>query len=178
MPKIYTKTGDKGSTGLLSGERVSKADSLVNAYGTVDELNAVLGIARSHHQAADKLGVILATLQNQLLECGADMGSGSATATRINDEYVSQFETWIDELQGEMEPLKNFIIPGGHITASHLHHARTICRRAERMAVAAAGQRELDGVIVRYLNRLADLLFVLARYANHVNGVTDVKWQT
>jgi cob(I)alamin adenosyltransferase len=178
MPKIYTKTGDKGSTGLFNGERVSKADALVNAYGTVDELNAVLGIARSHHRTDDRLAHMLAALQVQLLECGADMGSGSATASRINDGYVAQFEAWIDELQEEMEPLKNFIIPGGHLAASHLHHARTICRRAERMSVAASTSRELDPVIVRYLNRLADLLFVLARYANHVNGVEDVKWQT
>ncbi|MBN2082712.1 cob(I)yrinic acid a,c-diamide adenosyltransferase [bacterium] len=177
MTKIYTKTGDTGETGLFSGERVSKADPLVDAYGTVDELNSTLGVVRSLHRRDDKLATILRQLQTELLSLGADMGSGEPVATRTTDKQVEQYEAWIDELTAEMPPLRNFILPAGHPVTAHLHQARTICRRAERLAIRARDYRAVDSVVVRTLNRLADLLFTLARYANHVYGVEDEVWK-
>ena len=178
MTRIYTKTGDKGQTGLFSGERVSKADPLVHAYGTVDELNSVLGVALSLHPNQDRLAEIITALQRQLLDLGADMGSGAIQAKRTSDARVSELEGIIDELTAQLEPLTQFILPGGHPVAAQLHHARTVCRRAERATIAATAQRPLDPVLVRYLNRLADLLFTLARYANHVYSQPDVLWKT
>jgi cob(I)alamin adenosyltransferase len=178
MTKIYTKTGDKGETGLFSGERVSKADPLVNAYGTVDELNSVLGVALSLHPNQDRLAELITALQRQLLDLGADMGSGEMKAQRTSDARVSELEGIIDELTAQLTPLTQFILPGGHPVAAQLHHARTVCRRAERAAIAATDQRPLDQVLVRYLNRLADLLFTLARYANHIYDQPDVPWKT
>lgn len=178
MNKIYTKGGDKGETGLFDGTRVSKAHSLVHAYGTVDELNSHLGLARALHAREDKLGGMLAHIQNELLMAGADLASGNpASAKRIDDQQTERFEAWIDELTAEMLPLANFILPAGHPAAAALHVCRTVCRRAERMIVAAGAETQIDKVIVRYFNRLADLLFVTARYANHVHGVSDVVWR-
>lgn len=178
MTKIYTKGGDKGQTGLFDGTRVSKAHPLVNAYGTVDELNSHLGLARALHSREDKLGGMLASIQNELLMAGADLASGDpGQAKRINDGQVTQFEAWIDELTAEMAPLANFILPAGHPAAAALHICRTVCRRAERLIVATGGETAIDPVVVRYFNRLADLLFVLARYANHVHGTEEVVWK-
>ena len=178
MTKIYTKTGDKGETGLFSGERVSKADPLVQAYGTVDELNSVLGVALSLHASEDRLAEIITMLQRQLLDLGADMGSGEMQAQRTSDTRVGELEGIIDELTAQLEPLTRFILPGGHPVAAQLHQARTVCRRAERTAITALTERPLDQVVVRYLNRLADLLFTMARYANHVYDQPDVPWKT
>lgn len=178
MTKIYTKTGDRGETGLFSGERVSKADPLVEAYGTVDELNCVLGIARSLHQPDDGLAKLLRELQAELLNLGADLGSGHMTAQRIGERQVQHQETMIDELTAELPALKGFILPGGHPVAAQLHHARTICRRAERLLVRAQKQRPIDPLLMRYLNRLSDLLFTMARYANQVHQVPEELWQS
>lgn len=178
MTKIYTKTGDKGETGLFSGERVSKADPLVNAYGTVDELNSVLGVALSLHPNQDRLAEIITTLQRQLLDLGADMGSGKMQAQRTSDARVTELEGIIDELTAELAPLTQFILPGGHPVAAQLHQARTVCRRAERAAITATAHRPLDQVVLRYLNRLADLLFTMARFANHIYSQPDVPWKT
>jgi cob(I)alamin adenosyltransferase len=178
VTKIYTKGGDKGQTGLFNGERVSKAHPLVNAYGTVDELNSSIGLARALHGMDDKLGGMLDAIQNELLMAGADLASGAPEAAkRINDAQVERFEKWIDEMTAEMTPLSNFIVPGGHPAAAALHVSRTVGRRAERMIVEAGQGVEIDSVVVRYFNRLADLLFVLARYANHVHGQDDVVWR-
>lgn len=178
MAKIYTKGGDKGQTGLFDGTRVSKAHPLVNAYGTVDELNSQIGMARALHSLEDKLGMMLAVIQNELLMAGSDLASGNpAKARRINDDQIERLESWIDELTGELPPLANFILPAGHPAAAALHVSRTVCRRAERLIVGAAQEAEIDPVVIRYFNRLADFLFVAARYANHVHGVADVIWQ-
>jgi cob(I)alamin adenosyltransferase len=177
MVKIYTKTGDQGETGLFSGERVSKADPLVEAYGTVDEMNSVLGVARSLHDLDDKLAEILKDLQAELLDIGADLGSGQIAAQRTNEQRIKRQEELIDELTSEMAPLTGFILPAGHPAAAQLHHTRTICRRAERLVVRARESRPIDSLILRYLNRLSDLLFTLARYANHVHGVSDELWK-
>ena len=178
MTKIYTKGGDKGQTGLFSGQRVSKSDPLVHAYGTVDELNSVLGLARSLHSRQDRLAEILHRLQTELFEAGADMASGAAGAGRIDEAHVTRLEGYIDELTAGLPELTHFILPTGHPVAAQLHQARTVCRRAERLAVAAidSEQARFDMVIIRYLNRLADLLFVLAREANRVYGMQDELW--
>lgn len=176
MVKIYTKGGDKGETSLFSGKRVKKCDPLVEAYGTVDELNSVLGVARSLHTEPGRLAEILQGIQHELFDCGADFASGEPRAARISDENVERFERIIDELEAGLSPLSHFILPAGHPVAAQLHHARTVCRRAERMAVAAAEHVEFDPVLIRYLNRLADLFFVLAREANRVYGVLDKSW--
>ena len=175
--KIYTKGGDKGQTSLFSGDRVSKADVLVDAYGTVDELNSILGIARSLHQMDDSLSERLKQVQNELFEAGADFASGSATASRISDRHIETYESWIDEYTAELPLLRQFILPSGHPAAAQLQLARAVCRRAERRAVEALAAERIDPVLVRFLNRLADLLFILARYANHLHGVAEEPWQ-
>lgn len=177
MAKIYTKGGDKGETSLFDGKRVGKDDPLVETYGTVDVLNSTIGVVRSVHGGDGKLGALLHQLQNELMLLGADLGSGKPVAERITEGHVTAWEQIIDELTAEMPPLVSFILPGGHIVAAHLHQARTFCRRAERLAVYASREREIDPVILKYLNRLADALFVLARYANYVAGVEDEIWQ-
>jgi cob(I)alamin adenosyltransferase len=175
--KIYTKGGDKGQTSLFSGQRVRKDDPLVNAYGTVDELNSMLGLARALHGQTDRLGEILAILQPQLFELGATLAAGKpGLAPRVSEDDVRQMEAWIDELQGGLEPLTTFIMPTGHPAAGALHVARTVCRRAERLVVGQSDSGMFDYVAVRYLNRLADLLFVLAREANRAHGSADIKW--
>jgi len=175
--KIYTKGGDKGQTSLFSGKRVSKADILVDAYGTVDELNSILGVARSLHDRQDSLAERLAQIQHELFDAGADFASGSNIASRVSDEHIERYEAWIDEYTSMMPPLKNFILPSGHPVAAQLQLARTVCRRAERRAVEALDTEQIDPVLVRYLNRLADLLFVLARFANHSYDVTEEPWR-
>jgi cob(I)alamin adenosyltransferase len=186
--KIYTKGGDKGQTSLFTGQRVSKDDPLVNAYGTVDELNSVLGLAHALHSgaghtawphAAMRMNLILDTLQAQLLELGATLAAGRpGLQPRVSDEQVTQMERWIDELHTDLEPLTSFILPRGHPAAAALHVARTVCRRAERLVVGVADSGLFDLVAVRYLNRLADLLFVLAREMNRIHGVPDEKWSS
>ena len=178
MVKIYTKGGDKGQTSLFDGTRVSKASELVSAYGTVDELNTVLGLARAFHTAQDKLGEMLSQLQYDLLNLGATLASGKPDSPRVGEADILRMEGWIDELTAEMPVLRNFILPTGHPAAAHLHQARTVCRRAERLCVAIAGEGQFDYVVVRFLNRLSDLLFVLARFANHVHGVDDTVWKS
>lgn len=177
MTKIYTKTGDRGETGLFSGERISKADPLVEAYGTVDELNSVLGVARGLHEPDDRLAQLLRELQEELLRLGADLGSGHMTAQRISEQQITNQEALIDDLTAELPVLKGFILPSGHPAAAQLHHARTICRRAERLLVHAQKQRPIDPLLMRYLNRLSDLLFTLARYANQLHGAAEELWQ-
>lgn len=174
MVKIYTKTGDAGTTSLYSGERVSKADPLVDTYGTVDELNSVLGVAASLHEGQDRLAELLAALQRELYALAADLAKGTPGTERISDDSITNLEGIIDELESQLAPLTEFIMPGGHPVAAHLHQARTVCRRAERLGIAARDAKGIEPVLLKYMNRLADLLFVMARYANHVHGVEDV----
>lgn len=187
--RIYTRTGDEGDTGLFGGERVRKDDARVEAYGTVDELNAVLGVARA--QAEDlELREILAAFQDRLFAVGADIATPMEAATqrgrvsieRIAPERVEALEHLIDRFEAELPPLTRFILPGGSALAAALHLARVVCRRAERRCVTLAhleaetGQSALNPEVVRYLNRLSDLLFVLARVANRRQGVEDIVW--
>jgi cob(I)alamin adenosyltransferase len=181
--KIYTRTGDDGTTGLFGGRRVSKTDARVEAYGSVDELNALLGVALAADAspALAWLRELLVAIQNDLFVLGADLatprGEESSYLPRLQDEHVAVLERAIDEAEKGLPALRNFILPGGPAPAAHLHHARTVCRRAERAAVGlAAQQQDVGAVPVRYLNRLADLLFVLARAAAHAHGASEVEW--
>jgi len=182
LNRIYTRTGDGGSTRLASGEKVSKASSRVEAYGGVDELNAVLGLARLETEGDDVLDPMLARIQNDLFDLGADLATparkaGAPEALRIIAGQVKRLEREIDALNESLSPLTSFVLPGGSRASAHLHHARTVCRRAERAAVAFAGQEggSDHAEALRYLNRLSDLLFVAARFAN-ARGRGDVLW--
>lgn len=183
--KIYTKTGDEGKTSLFGGKRVSKDSPRVEAYGAVDELNAILGIAMTHVDD-ETLHERLLTLQRELFVIGADLatpdeekGGGKAASwvPRMTGERIQQLEVWIDEAQDELTPMKAFILPGGVPAAVHLHHARTVCRRAERRVVALEHWETVGEFVRIYLNRLSDLLFVWARLANQRAGVDDRPWK-
>jgi cob(I)alamin adenosyltransferase len=179
LTRIYTRTGDKGKTSLGNGARVAKHDLRVEAYGTVDEANAVLGLARLHADpAADAL---LARVQNDLFDLGADLCTPAAEAEqpgkalRIIQTQVDGLEGEIDAVNDALAPLASFVLPGGSALACHLHHARTVVRRAERLMVALAEIEAVNPLAVAYANRLSDLLFVMARAANSL-GSGDVLW--
>jgi cob(I)alamin adenosyltransferase len=178
--KIYTKTGDKGDTSLFGGKRVSKADSRIEAYGTVDELNSVIGLCIALNPPK-KVNQILIRIQNHLFVLGADLASPAAQTKRqkvprIKEEDVKYLEKSIDELEKINEPLRSFILPGGSLIAAYLHFARTVCRRAERQVVHLT-QNELVGKLPTiYLNRLSDFLFVLARWVNKNQNIAETKW--
>ena len=178
--KIYTRTGDAGTTALFGGERVMKASLRVAAYGSVDETNAALGMARTFLDD-EELDAILAELQNALFDVGADLATPEGAAARAHvhpmDEHdVRHLEELIDRFDGELTPLQHFVLPGGHAAAAHLHLARTMVRRAERDVVALAVQEPVNLQAAVYLNRISDLLFVLARVTNARHGVTEAQW--
>jgi cob(I)alamin adenosyltransferase len=182
LNRIYTRTGDAGRTRLATGEAVSKSDRRVEAYGAVDETNACVGLARVH--AAGALDAILARVQNELLDLGADLATPAARdeaegqKLRIVDSQVARIEAEIDQLNAALPPLTSFVLPGGTPAAAALHLARTVCRRAERETVRLVEAGEaVSGPAMRYLNRLSDLLFVAARFAND-QGKADVFWQS
>jgi cob(I)alamin adenosyltransferase len=179
--RIYTKTGDDGMTGLLGSGRVYKDDVRVEAYGTVDELNASLGVARAHGVDSSADGLLYA-LQNALFVVGsalADPVPSGPFHHSVTVGMVEQLEQAIDEMEAELEPLTQFILPGGHPAASQVHLARTICRRAERLVVHLSHHQNEDvpKLVIMYLNRLSDLLFVLARAINHRAGIADTCWK-
>ena len=182
LNKIYTKTGDKGSTRLASGQPVSKTDPRVEAYGAVDELNAVIGVARLHSGQNDRIDAMLARIQNELFDLGADLATPLEPAPkwealRIQASQIERLEAEIDWMNESQKPLDSFILPGGSPLSAHLHMARTVCRRAEREAIRLVGAGEAatpEAVI--YLNRLSDHLFVAARRAN-AHGADDVLWK-
>ena len=178
--KIYTKTGDKGTTALYGGERVSKDARRVSAYGTVDEANAALGLARAHLND-EGLGDDIAKLQNALFDLGADLASPHGSRYRenikpIDEEDVAHVERLIDSLEEELSPLQNFILPGGHPAAAALHVARGVTRRAERKVVELVHEAEVNEHVGVYLNRLSDLLFVMSRVVNARSGVPETEW--
>ncbi len=180
--KIYTKTGDAGTTGLFGGPRVAKDDPRICAYGSVDELNAVIGLARAS-ALSDKLDLILSSVQHQLFSIGAELATPNPEEHGLKwaaGSHVQQMEQAIDELEASLKPLRNFILPGGSTQAAHLHLARTVCRRTEREIVSFSRDRSVADAahIVVFLNRLSDLLFVMARFANHQVGVVDVNWES
>lgn len=177
LMKLYTKRGDDGTTGLIGNVRVSKSDLRVAAYGDVDEANAVIGLALSGCSDADTAAP-LRRIQSELFTLGAELATpdGQTPAQAITEAQAVQLERWIDEATTETAPLKNFVLPGGCELASRLHLARTVCRRAERTAVALAERESVSRSAITYLNRLSDLLFALARRANHRAGVADIPW--
>lgn len=177
--KIYTKTGDKGETGIWGGGRIPKDSIRINAYGTVDECNALLGVARSAGMEKP-LDHKLDHIQNLLFVVGTDLatpGDVEPAIPRIADDDVQQLEKWIDEMDDSLPPLKNFIVPGGSPAAAALHHARTVCRRAERWTVMLSREEPSCAAALIFLNRLSDFLFVAARTANREAGIDDVSWQ-
>jgi cob(I)alamin adenosyltransferase len=184
--KIYTKTGDRGDTGLFGGGRVRKDHVRVDAYGEVDELNSTLGLALVHLEAAGEREMAdgVRQVQADLFTIGANLatpapedgGRENPYIPALDPARVAALEAWIDAADAELEPLKTFILPGGSPAASALHLGRTVCRRAERRVVTLAAEATVDASQLIYLNRLSDLLFTLARLANHRAGVPDVPW--
>jgi cob(I)alamin adenosyltransferase len=179
--KIYTKSGDKGDTSLFGGQRVPKDALRIEAYGTVDELNSVLGIVRADGVEKD-LDEILGTLQGHLFVLGADLATPRSlerkSLKRIGRKEAQFIEATIDVLEKKLKPLKSFILPGGSPVAARLHFARTVCRRAERVVVRLSRNEDIGEDCMIFLNRLSDLLFVLARFANHSANVSEVKWKS
>jgi cob(I)alamin adenosyltransferase len=177
--KIYTRTGDDGTTGLLGASRVPKHDARVEAYGSVDELNAVLGVARSI-DANRRVDAELARIQETLFQVGAELATTDAkllaTLARVSDDDVAAIEGIIDRLEADLPPLTRFVLPGGAPLAAQLHFARTVCRRAERRVTSLAEREAVEPRLVRWLNRLADLLFVMARWVNLREGRDETTW--
>jgi cob(I)alamin adenosyltransferase len=183
LNKIYTRTGDDGTTALGTGERRKKYDLRIAAYGTLDELNAALGLARLHTREDAALDAALSRIQNDLFDAGADLtmpgkgkGPDGARLT-VTDNQVTWLESEIDRLNAELSPLRSFVLPGGSSASAYLHLARTVCRRGERL-IAELVDRPDESVtpeVLKYVNRLSDFLFVAARHANH-QGAGDVLW--
>jgi cob(I)alamin adenosyltransferase len=178
--KIYTRKGDDGGTGLFGGGRVSKADARVATYGDIDELNSLLGVCRAHGLPPD-IDVLLSRVQNELFHFGAELATSpehqkDIGIPKLGDADVEALEQAIDRADEELAPLTTFVLPGGTTPAAHLNVARTVCRRAERALVALAATEPVRPELLRYANRLSDLLFTLARLANHRAGVADVPW--
>ena len=186
--KIYTGTGDKGKTSLFSGERVSKAEAQIDAYGDLDELNSILGALTAHLAAEKKLVAELEQIQSDLLQAGSWLAtrpdsSAIDSLREIAVDQISFVEKAIDRYENELPALNAFILPGGHVTAAWAHVARTVCRRCERKAVSLIDQfnkpKATDPYLrlLVYLNRLSDYLFILARHCNHIHGVSDKPWR-
>jgi cob(I)alamin adenosyltransferase len=186
LNKIYTRTGDAGDTALGDGTRRSKADLRVEAYGTVDETNAAIGVVRLHCvvPALARLEAMLSRIQNDLFDVGADLcvpekdSGSSATALRVIAAQHQRLESEIDALNADLAPLRSFVLPAGTTAAAHLHVARTVCRRAERIIVALMAEKDerVNPAALIYMNRLSDFLFVASRHANQVDGNGDVLW--
>jgi len=182
ITRVYTRTGDDGTTGLGGGQRVRKDSARIEAYGTVDEVNSAIGaaLAAGLHET---LAAELRSIQNDLFHLGSDLcileeDKGRLPAPRIEERHVEALEKLMDRLSEELPPLENFILPGGSPGAAQLHVARTVCRRAERLVVALSRGEPVGPVTVRYLNRLSDALFVMARSENKKRGVPDVLWDS
>ena len=182
LNKIYIRTGYDGSTGLVDGSRLSKNDIRVRAYGDVDETNGVIGLVRLHLENR-RLDNMLSRIQNGLFDLGADLATPLPKEDETDSEYElrmspaqsTRLEQELDALNADLEPLTSFVLPGGSPPAAYLHQARTVCRRAERVCVALAAEQPINPAALTYLNRLADFLFVAARWCND-QGETDVKW--
>ena len=176
--KIYTKTGDDGTTGLQGGARVSKSNLRIRAYGSVDEINASLGLILSNKIDGD-IRDILIKIQNDLFVAGADLSNPdlSNKKNRVTPDMVKNLEKKIDILENDLPPISNFILPGGHVIASEVHMSRTIARRAETEVIALDEKEKVNDECKKYLNRLSDLLFVIARTVNKRNGIEDIIWR-
>ncbi|MFN0206160.1 MAG: cob(I)yrinic acid a,c-diamide adenosyltransferase [Planctomycetota bacterium] len=182
ITRVYTKTGDDGSTGLGGGQRVSKDSLRIIAYGIVDEVNSQIGVALAHGVNM-KLEAALRRIQNELFHLGSDLcileeDKEKMPVPRVDAKHVLALESLMDELSAELAPLDNFILPGGSLTAAQLHVARCVCREAERAAVSLARAEKIGAFVVPYLNRLSDALFVMARYENKSRGKVDPMWDS
>lgn len=183
--KVYTKTGDKGTTSLYGGVKVSKNHVRIDAYGTVDELNSAIGLIRSSEISNQYIEQLI-QIQKELFHIGAELATPkekmylangkSRLPKLVSEEDIEQLENWIDEMDEELQPLMHFILPGGNLAASHAHLSRCICRRAERITVALSDLDEIREFVLKYLNRLSDYLFVLARKVAHDAGYEEIKW--
>ena len=181
LTRIYTKTGDEGMTGLGGGRRVPKDSPRVRAYGTVDELNSAIGVALALG-LSERLTRDLGSIQNELFDLGSDLCWPEDDARReriptVQPKHVERLERIIDELNDVVGPLKNFLLPGGSPGAAQLHVARTICRRAERETITLSHEEAIGELVLPYLNRLSDALFVMARFENHERGVSEPLWE-
>ena len=176
--KIYTKTGDDGTTGLQGNHRISKSNPRIIAYGTIDEANAVLGIVLSYEPDED-ITLLLNLIQNELFVVGADLSNPNLDdkKNRVTLEMIYNLEKNIDKYEEELHPLTNFILPGGNIIASHIHHVRTIIRRSETCIILLSEQEKINTDCIKYINRLSDLFFVLGRVLNKRNGQKDTVWK-
>lgn len=182
LNKIYTRTGDDGTTGLVDGSRLGKDALRVCAYGDVDETNSIIGLVRLHLENRH-LDDMLSRIQNDLFDLGADLATPLPKDAEPDSEYAlrmvaaqtDRIETELDELNADLEPLNSFVLPGGHPPAAYLHQARTVCRRAERVCVALSDEADINPQALKYLNRLSDFLFVASRWCND-QGASDVKW--
>ena len=176
--KIYTKTGDDGTTGVQGGKRISKSDPRIQAYGAVDEANSILGIVLTHKLDSD-VQSLLVQIQNELFVAGSDLSSPDLVnqKNRVSESMICNLESHIDRFESELDPLTNFILPGGSQVAAFLHQARTVIRRAETMTVELSKKESLNPLCQKYLNRLSDLLFVMARVANKRSNTSDVLWK-
>ena len=182
LTKLYTRKGDDGTTALGSRRRVAKDSARVQAYGEVDELNSVIGVALAAGLAA-RLVEMLPAIQNELFHLGSDLcfteeDKATYQIPQIEERHVSRLEEYIDELMAAVGPLENFILPGGSAGAAHLHVARTVCRRAERQVVSLQREEAVGTHVLSYLNRLSDLLFAMARYENQQKGIAEPLWDT
>jgi cob(I)alamin adenosyltransferase len=176
MP-IYTKTGDRGQTSLMGGKRVSKSNLRVESYGTVDELNSIIGVVIAHLPAKNTpFEDSLEAIQYDLLEIGASLANPQSVPLPYLFDRVTEFEQMIDEFTTNLPELTHFILPGGGVTGASLHHARTICRRLERVLVRLQDKEPIDATIVMYVNRLSDLFFTMARFTNHLTGEKETVW--
>jgi cob(I)alamin adenosyltransferase len=183
IDRVYTRGGDLGETSLIGGERVSKASARLECYGTVDELNATLGLVRTALEssaAGPHLLPILHRVQNELFNLGAELATpdpdSRARLPRVEERHIDGLERDIDAVNDDLPALKSFVLPGGGWPSAYFHLARTVCRRAERLVVALAAVEEVGALPMRYLNRLSDALFVMARYENHQRGVAEPLW--
>ena len=179
--KIYTKTGDKGDTGLIGGTRVPKNDVRLEAYGTVDELNSYVGLLRSF--VPEEKDGILINVQNQLFKIGSYLATDAGVSDfrsgiKFEDVRIEELEREMDEMEQQLPPLTGFVLPGGHEAVGFCHIARAVCRRAERRVLSMAEHDDIDTAIVRYLNRLSDFLFVLSRYLSNFFGVEEIQWNS
>lgn len=175
LSKLYTRTGDNGSTGLADGTRIAKDDLHIECCGTLDELNSAIGMVLSDLNLPEPIQSSLSRIQNELFDLGSELSLPGYIA--IQQSHIDNLEHNIDEFNGQLQPLEEFLLPGGHPSAAHCHLARTICRRAERRMVSLAKRDQLTSLGMKYINRLSDLLFVIARLINHTYQINEPLWQ-
>lgn len=177
--KVYTKTGDKGTTGLLGGTRVSKGHVRIDSYGTVDELNSYIGLLRDQEVAKKKISELI-QIQNTLFVIGSSLASdpekSKVKIPELNDENIQTLEQSIDTMESELQPMRNFVLPGGHESVSFCHVSRCVCRRAERLVTLLSESEQVDSMVLKYLNRLSDYLFVLSRWMTLKLNANEVPW--